>query len=95
MRVDQREAVAALQVLERHVLQERRFARAGLADDVNMRKPVFVLNAEDPLIAVKIDAGETRDVIRAHTGAYFPPRPAIWTRQGVLPQRGQQTFRVS
>ena len=73
MRVDKREAVAALQVLERHVLQEGRFSRAGLADDVHVQEPVLVLDAEDALVAMKIDAGEARNMICTHTGAYLPP----------------------
>ena len=54
--VDQSESMPALQILERHVLQERRFSGAGLADDVDVQKPVFVLDAEDALVAAKIDA---------------------------------------
>ena len=63
MRVDQRKTIAALEVLERHILQERRFTRPGLPDDVDVQQAVFVLNAEDALIAVKIHAGEARDMI--------------------------------
>ena len=58
--------------MERHVLQERRFARAGLADDIQVQKPVFVLYTEDALVAAKIDAGEPREMMCAHTGAYLP-----------------------
>jgi len=72
-RVDQGETVPALQVLERHVLQESRFYRARLTDDVDMQKAIFVFDPEDALVAPKIDKGETRDIIRRHTG---PHRPA-------------------
>jgi hypothetical protein len=50
VRVDQREAASALQVLEHHILQECRFSRAGLADDVNMQKAILVLNTEESLL---------------------------------------------
>ena len=36
VRVDKGQAVAAFQVLERHVLKERRFTRAGFPDDVEV-----------------------------------------------------------
>ena len=87
--VDQRKTVAALQVLERHVFQERRFSRAGLADDVEVQETVFVLNPEHPLVAVKINAGEPRDVIRSHTGAPSCYRPFIRARRGILPNLRQ------
>ena len=57
-RVDKSEAVPTNQVLKRHVLKKCRFARAGLADDVDVQKTVFALDAEDTLVAMKIDAGE-------------------------------------
>ena len=72
MRIDQREAMPVLQVLERHVLQKRRFPRAGLTDDVNMRKSIFVPDPEDAVVAAKIDPSEARDLIRIHTGAHLP-----------------------
>ena len=73
VRIDQCEAVAALQVLERHVLQERRFPRAGFADDVNVGKAVFIPDAKDAFVGVKIHAGKTCNVISAHTRIIFLP----------------------
>ena len=71
MRIDQCKALAALKVLKRHVLQERRFARPGLSDDIQVQKPVFVLYAEDALVAAKIDAGETSEMMCATTSAFL------------------------
>jgi hypothetical protein len=58
--------------LERHGFQERGFTRAGLADDVDVGKAVFVLDAKDAFVALKIHAREARNMIRTHTGAYLP-----------------------
>jgi len=49
---------AALQILERHVLQERRFRRAGLADQVQVQEMVFVLDSEDALVAANMNPCE-------------------------------------
>ena len=73
VRVDQGEAVAAFQVLERHVLQERRFARAGLADDVEVQETVFVLDSEDALVVAKIDACKACDMIAPIQARIFLP----------------------
>ena len=70
---DQREAIAALQVLERHVFQERRFARAGLADDVDVRKAIFVLDAKHAIVAAKIDAGKAREASASIQARIFLP----------------------
>ena len=52
--------------------QERRFARAGLADDVDVQKAVFVLDAEDALVVAKINAGKARDMTCIHIRAHRP-----------------------
>ncbi|MGA7454622.1 MAG: hypothetical protein WBW73_26350 [Rhodoplanes sp.] len=38
-----------------------------------MRKSIFVLDVEDAVVAAKINTGETRGVICAHSGAIFLP----------------------
>ena len=45
-----------LQILERHCLDQRRFSGSRLADDVDVRKTVFVFDAEHPIIIAKIHA---------------------------------------
>jgi len=42
--IDKCKAVSTLQVLQRHALKQRRLARAGLADDVDVGKPVLGLD---------------------------------------------------
>ena len=41
MRIEQREALAGGEVLRDQVQQQRRFAGAGLADDVEVAPPLF------------------------------------------------------
>ena len=94
VRVDKGQAVPAFQILERHVLQERRFSRAGLADDVEVQETVFVLDPEDPLVVVKINAREARDVVCTHTGRIFLPTGCA-RETGSFASTGAETSRVS
>ena len=86
MRIDQREAVAALQVLKCHSLDQRRFAGAGLADDVDVRKPILSFYAEQLLTIPKIRSGEIRDIVRLGHSATIrsrdAPHDAIVCRDG-------------
>jgi hypothetical protein len=66
MRVDEGEAITALQILERHRLDQRRLAGAGLANYVDMQKAVFAFDAEDAAIVAKIDAGKVKGMTCIH-----------------------------
>jgi hypothetical protein len=46
VRVNQGDAVALNNILYRHIFEERRFSRAGLADDVHMLAAVGLPDAE-------------------------------------------------
>jgi hypothetical protein len=58
VRVNERETVAAFQVLERHSFQQRRLSGAGLPYNVDVRKAVFGFDAEDAPIVSKIDTSK-------------------------------------
>jgi hypothetical protein len=66
--VNKREAVAVLQVLKGHALDERRFPRAGLTDDVYVRKPVFILDPEHAAIIPKIYSAYVEHSVLDHRG---------------------------
>jgi DNA invertase Pin-like site-specific DNA recombinase len=61
MWVDQGDAVAAGDVLQRHRFNEGRFARAGFPDDVDAGEPVLVPDAEKIGAVAKIDAANVSD----------------------------------
>ena len=59
MRVDEGEAITALQVFERHSLDQCRLSGTGLPDDVVMQKAVFFFYAEDASVITKIGPTNT------------------------------------
>src|SRR5665213_745562 len=63
VRIDKREAVSSLEVLQRHTLQQCRFSRARLTDDVHMRKAVLPLDPEQISAASKIRLCEIRYLV--------------------------------
>ena len=62
MRINQSEATACAQVLERHCFNERGLADPGLAYDVDMRKTVGLFDAKRHVSVSEICAGEIGDV---------------------------------
>ena len=59
VRINEGEAMPALQILKRHRLDQSRLAGARLPNDVDMQKAVFVFDAEDAAI-VASPARETK-----------------------------------
>jgi hypothetical protein len=85
--------ITALQVLERHRLDQRRFPGAGLPGDVEVRKAVFVFDAERALIISKIDPPNVYDIVFVH-----PIIVAISdtrARDEVLPRNGIHALTIS
>jgi hypothetical protein len=82
VRINECEAITALEVLERHCFEQCRFACAGLADDVDMGKAIFVFDAEQPIIISKIHSANVYDLISVHRSIVF----AIDTIARVLPR---------
>ena len=62
MRIDQDKPTAGIDVATRKRFQESRLASAGLADRVDMRKPVVLLDAERPPVVPEVRLREIRDV---------------------------------
>ena len=89
VRVNQGEAIAALQVLERHSLNQGRFASARLANDVDVRKSIFVLDAEEALIISKINPTNMCDMTVLHRPIVQPW--ALCARSEILPRSRPST----
>jgi hypothetical protein len=66
MRINESEAVPALQVLKRHHFDQSRLAGASLSDHVHVGKPVFIFDAKEPIIIAKIDPAKMYDARPAH-----------------------------
>jgi hypothetical protein len=60
-----------LQVLERHVLEQGRFAGARLSDDVEVRKAIFMFDAKDAIVVAKIYSANVDDTTALQIGAYY------------------------
>ena len=90
--INEGEAITALQVLERHSLDERRLAGTGLPNDVDMQKAIFVFDAEDAIIIAKIDTSKMNCVACIHITHVSSLRTDARTRRGILPKR---SIRVS
>jgi hypothetical protein len=56
VRINEGEAITAFQILKRHRLDQRRLAGSGLANDIDVQKTVFVLDAEDAIVVAKRSA---------------------------------------
>jgi hypothetical protein len=67
VRIDKGETIPAFQILERHRLQQRRFACACLPDDVYVRKAVFVFDAKYAVIIAEIGPAYVGDITVLHT----------------------------
>lgn len=94
MGINESEAVSALQVLERHCLDQSRLAGTRLPNDVYMQKAVFVLDAEDAIIIPKIDACKANSMTCIHIVDALSLRPCACTRLVALPKnRKRQQFR--
>lgn len=61
VRVDEADAMTGGNVLPHHRLDERRLACPGLADDVHVREPVGMLDAELLVRVSEVGAGEVGD----------------------------------
>jgi hypothetical protein len=62
MRVNNPHAVAVLNILRRHIAQERGFTHAGLSNDVKMLTPVLGFDTEFLVLISKIGLREKIDV---------------------------------
>jgi hypothetical protein len=58
MRIDESKAIAALQILERHSLDQCRLASASFPDDVDVGKAILVFYAEQAIIIAKVDPAQ-------------------------------------
>jgi len=78
VRVDQREAAPVRDVLDRHVLQQRRLARSGLPEDRDMMPTVRRLDAEYLLLPAVRGPSQVRDglwiCVASHTSPDSEPR---------------------
>src|SRR5262245_15432526 len=93
MGVNEGETSSAPQVLARHGFNKRRFAGAGFADRIDVRKAVFILNPENPLIAPEVDVRKVNGNCLHGTHALFPMSD-IWTRRGFV-QKDLLHYRMS
>jgi hypothetical protein len=62
MGIDEHEAAAAVVVLKGHIPQEGGFADAGLADQINMRQAIGLLDAETCMLPAKGSLPKIRDI---------------------------------
>jgi hypothetical protein len=75
-----------------HRLKQCRFTGARLSDYVDVRKAIFVFDAEDPVIVPKIDASKLNSVKRVHIADISSVGAKAATRSGFLPnERHSQT----
>ena len=58
MRIEQRQAPAALNILPGQILQQRGLSGSSLADDVRVRAPVGLFDAEYSPIVSEVDAAQ-------------------------------------
>jgi hypothetical protein len=65
-RINEGEAIAALQVLERHPLDQRRLAGTGLPNNVHVQKAIFVFDAEQAFVVAEIDPGKVNCMTCIH-----------------------------
>src|SRR3981189_228103 len=91
VRINEGKAIPAFQVLERHRLDQRRLASAGLSNDVDMKKAIFVFDAKDAIVIAKIDAGKASGVTCIHITHVSSLRSDARTRLGVLPKSDIRT----
>ncbi len=91
--MDQGETITALQVLERHSLDERGFSGPRLSNYVDMRKTVLVLNAKDAIIVAKIDPPNVYDIIFVHPSIVVISD--THARDEVLPRNGIHALTIS
>ena len=63
MRIDEREAMPAVQVLDSHRLQQGGFACAGFSDDVDVRKTIISQNPERMALISEISLTKIRDFV--------------------------------
>ena len=61
VRIDEHEPLAGFDIGENEPLEQGRLTRAGLADDVHVREPIRLLDAENPPIIAGIGACEIRN----------------------------------
>jgi hypothetical protein len=82
VRVDQHHAAAMGDILQCKCLEQRRLARPGLPDDVHMKKPVGLFDAERRSLISKIDMAEIGDCIirMRHADSLFCRASATKTR---------------
>jgi hypothetical protein len=92
VRINECEAITALEVLERHCFEQCRFASAGFSNDVDMRKAIFVFYAEDAAIIPKVDPCKLNHATCVHLDAWSP-HLKMRSRQGILPKTANRTRR--
>ena len=88
VRVEQRAALPRRDVLYDDRLKERRLAGASLPDDRDVTPTVDLANAEDPLIASGVRAGQERDWIEVREVVH----PQIVSQPSSRRQRERSAF---